>query len=114
MASVEFETHGKVALIRLNRPAMRNAVNAEMTSEMRLCLLRFEADPAIVAGVLTGTGPFFCAGMDLGALPPVSGRASTIPTGSPGSSPCGGPSRSSLRSMAAPSPAASRSPSPAT
>lgn len=68
MALVEFETHGKVALIRLNRPAMRNAVNAEMTSEMRLCLLRFEADPAIEAGVLTGTGPFFCAGMDLGAF----------------------------------------------
>lgn len=68
MALVEFETHGKVALIRLNRPAMRNAVNLEMTAALRACLSQFETDPAIAVAVLTGAGQFFCAGMDLGAF----------------------------------------------
>ena len=45
------ERRGSVLLITLNRPAVRNAVNA-----------------ALAAGVLTGAGGFFCAGMDLGAF----------------------------------------------
>ena len=68
MSSVEFETHGPVALIRLNRPELRNAVNLAMTSEIRAALQRLEADDALRAAVLTGAGKFFCAGMDLGAF----------------------------------------------
>ena len=68
MSSVEFETHGPVALIRLNRPELRNAVNLAMTAEMRAALKRLEADDTLRAAVLTGAGKFFCAGMDLGAF----------------------------------------------
>lgn len=68
MSSVEFETHGPVALIRLNRPELRNAVNLAMTAEIRAALQRLETDATLHAAVLTGAGKFFCAGMDLGAF----------------------------------------------
>lgn len=68
MSSVEFETHGPVALIRLNRPELRNAVNLAMTAEVRAALRRLEGNDTLRAAVLTGAGKFFCAGMDLGAF----------------------------------------------
>lgn len=68
MSLVEFETHGAVALIRLNRPELRNAVNTPLMEELRAALARFEADDSLIVAVLTGAGRFFCAGMDLGAF----------------------------------------------
>lgn len=68
MSLVEFETHGAVALIRLNRPELRNAVNLALTAELRAALARLESDASLRAAVLTGAGRFFCAGMDLGAF----------------------------------------------
>jgi enoyl-CoA hydratase/carnithine racemase len=68
MPLVEFETHGAVALIRLNRPELRNAVNLALTAELRAALARLEGDPALRVAVLTGAGRLFCAGMDLGAF----------------------------------------------
>lgn len=68
MPLVEFETHGPVALIRLNRPELRNAVNLALTGELRAALARLEGDSTLRAAVLTGAGRFFCAGMDLGAF----------------------------------------------
>jgi len=68
MSTVLFETHGPTALIRLNRPEVRNAVNLALTADLRAALARFEGDPALRVAVLTGAGRFFCAGMDLGAF----------------------------------------------
>jgi len=68
MSLVEFEIHGPVAVIRLNRPEFRNAVNLAVTTELRAALARLEGDPSLHVGVLTGAGRFFCAGMDLGAF----------------------------------------------
>ena len=68
MSLVEFEVHGAVALMRLNRPEMRNAVDLALTAELSDALLRLEQDDSLHAGVLTGAGTFFCAGMDLGAF----------------------------------------------
>jgi len=68
MSPVLFESHGPTALIRLNRPEVRNAVNLNLTSALRAALARFEGDPALRVAVLTGAGRFFCAGMDLGAF----------------------------------------------
>lgn len=66
--AVDFETHGAVALIRLNRPEARNAIDMEMMAGLRAALARFEADDALQVAVLTGAGKVFCAGMDLGAF----------------------------------------------
>jgi enoyl-CoA hydratase/carnithine racemase len=68
MTLVTFDTHGATALIRLNRPEVRNAVNLALTADLRAALARFEGDPALRVAVLTGAGRFFCAGMDLAAF----------------------------------------------
>jgi enoyl-CoA hydratase/carnithine racemase len=60
------ERHGGVLIARLNRPEVRNALNTALMGQIGLALLDAEADPAIRAVVLTGTGDrAFCAGMDL-------------------------------------------------
>ena len=68
MPLVQTEIHGPVALIRLNRPEVRNAVNLALTAELRAALAWLEGDDTLRAAVLTGAGRFFCAGMDLAAF----------------------------------------------
>jgi enoyl-CoA hydratase/carnithine racemase len=68
MSLVEFETHGPIALIRLNRPDQRNAVNMALMAELTEALARLEAEADLVVGILTGAGKIFCAGMDLAAF----------------------------------------------
>src|SRR5437763_1430649 len=62
---VEFETRGRVAVLTINRPEARNAVNGEVAQAMEAGIDRLEADPALWAGVVAGTGPVFSAGADL-------------------------------------------------
>jgi enoyl-CoA hydratase len=62
------ERRGEVLLITLNRPEVRNAVNAAVAAGMAGALEELDADDALSVGVLTGAGGFFCAGMDLGAF----------------------------------------------
>ena len=59
------ETHGKVGLIRLNRPQALNALCDAMMAEIGAQLLAFDADPAIGAIVLTGSERAFAAGADI-------------------------------------------------
>jgi len=59
------ETHGRVGLIRLNRPAALNALCDELMEELGVQLLAFDADPAIGAIVLTGSDKAFAAGADI-------------------------------------------------
>jgi enoyl-CoA hydratase len=62
------EQRGNVLLITLNRPQVRNAVNAALAEGVGKALDRLDEDDSVSVGVLTGTGGFFCAGMDLGAF----------------------------------------------
>ena len=62
------ERRGSVLLITLNRPQVRNAVNAALAAGVAGALDELDADEGLSAGVLTGAGGFFCAGMDLGAF----------------------------------------------
>ncbi|MGW0808984.1 enoyl-CoA hydratase-related protein [Nonomuraea sp. NPDC002799] len=56
-------------LITLNRPEVRNAVNAELTRAVGEALDEADADAAIRAVILTGAGDkAFCAGADLKAV----------------------------------------------
>ena len=59
------ETHGKVGLIRLNRPQALNALNSELIGEMAKAIAGFEADPNIGCIVLTGSDKAFAAGADI-------------------------------------------------
>ena len=59
------ETHGRVGLIRLNRPHSLNALCDQLMEELGVQLLAFDADPAIGAVVITGSDKAFAAGADI-------------------------------------------------
>ncbi|MGU3495329.1 enoyl-CoA hydratase [Xanthobacteraceae bacterium A53D] len=59
------ETHGKVGLIRLNRPQALNALNRQIIAELNAALDGFEADKTIGCIVLTGSEKAFAAGADI-------------------------------------------------
>jgi enoyl-CoA hydratase len=63
--TIEVETHGRVALVRLNRPQALNALNALLISELDCALTGFEKDAAIGCVVLTGSEKAFAAGADI-------------------------------------------------
>lgn len=67
-APVLTERRGNVLLITLNRPEVRNAVNAALAEGVAHALEELDGDDGLSVGILTGTGGFFCAGMDLGAF----------------------------------------------
>jgi 2-(1,2-epoxy-1,2-dihydrophenyl)acetyl-CoA isomerase len=63
--SVLCDLDGAVATVTLNRPAARNALTAEMKTELLTALRGCGSDPAVRAVILTGAGQSFCAGQDL-------------------------------------------------
>ena len=73
--SVRFEVVGRVAVVTLDRPEARNAVNGDVALGLEAAVDRIEDDPAIWIGVLTGDGPAFCAGADLGVIASGGSRA---------------------------------------
>lgn len=54
-----------VGLIRLNRPKVRNALNAELREQMADIFIQLNDDPKIKAIVLTGGDKVFAAGADI-------------------------------------------------
>jgi enoyl-CoA hydratase len=67
---VQYEVRGRVAVITLNRPEARNAVNGAVAEGLESAIDRLEADPDVWVGVLTANTagherPVFCAGADL-------------------------------------------------
>jgi methylglutaconyl-CoA hydratase len=59
------EQSGGVLSLRLNRPAVYNALNDETIAELTDCLAQVQAGPGLRVVLLTGEGPAFCAGADL-------------------------------------------------
>lgn len=66
--TIRIETHGRVALVRLDRPQALNALNAELIAELGEALVRFEADAGVGCVVLTGSREAFAAGADIREL----------------------------------------------
>jgi enoyl-CoA hydratase len=62
------ETHGRVQLITMNRPEARNAVNSALGQALVAAIEALDTDDGLTAGVLTGAGGGFSAGMDLKAF----------------------------------------------
>lgn len=67
--TVDYELRGHVAVITINRPGARNAVNTEVAQGIEAAIDRLEEDPDAWVGILTGArtdkGWIFCAGADL-------------------------------------------------
>lgn len=59
---------GPVAVITLDRPDRRNAVDSRTALALALAVEAADADDAVAVIVLTGAGGVFCAGADLKAL----------------------------------------------
>ncbi len=62
------ERRDGVLVITINRPEVRNAVDAAVAEGIAKALDELDGDAGLQAGILTGAGGFFCAGMDLGAF----------------------------------------------
>jgi enoyl-CoA hydratase len=73
-ASVLLDRDGAVAVITLNRPAVLNALNAELLDRLDDALGEIEHDTAVRALILTGAGErAFAAGADIGELARIDG-----------------------------------------
>jgi enoyl-CoA hydratase len=66
-----------IALITINRPAARNAVNRAVSEAIAAAVDELEARSDLVVGILTGAGGTFCAGMDLKAF--ARGEVTSVP-----------------------------------
>jgi len=80
---VEYSSEGRVAIITLNRPEARNAVNGDVATGLEAAVDRLEDDPEVWVGILTANTdgqerPVFCAGADLKAIN--SGQAGSLGT----------------------------------
>ncbi|MED5600477.1 MAG: crotonase/enoyl-CoA hydratase family protein [Actinomycetota bacterium] len=61
------ERRDRVLVITLNRPDAMNAINGDLSNGLWSAIQDLNGDPGLTAGVLTGAGRGFCAGMDLKA-----------------------------------------------
>ncbi|MBN9098660.1 MULTISPECIES: crotonase/enoyl-CoA hydratase family protein [unclassified Pseudonocardia] len=66
-ASVLVSSTEGVAVVTINRPHRRNAVDAATAALIAAAFDELDADPELRVGVLTGAGGYFSAGMDLRA-----------------------------------------------
>jgi enoyl-CoA hydratase/carnithine racemase len=65
---VELSVEDSVAILRLNKPDVRNAINDEMRAQFIAALERAGNDEAVRAVVLTGNGKSFCSGGDISGM----------------------------------------------
>ncbi len=75
---VTLEKHGHLAVVTINRPEARNAINGDVAQNLELAIDNIESDDEIWVGILTGKGTVFCAGADLKAIS--SGQVAQITT----------------------------------
>src|SRR6476469_9745543 len=74
--SVLFDVDGPVAVVTIDRPAVRNAVDGPTAAALADAFRRFDADDALAVAVLTGAGGTFCAGADLKGV--AAGRGNRV------------------------------------
>jgi len=62
------ERNRRTGILTLNRPEVRNALNAQLTEELLDALHRMENDSEVGAVILKGAGKSFCSGHDFSEL----------------------------------------------
>ncbi len=73
MSKVRVEADGPVTIVTIDRPEVRNAVDAETADALASTFRAFDADAGQSVAVLTGAGGVFCAGADLKSIAAASG-----------------------------------------
>ncbi|MBF4160800.1 enoyl-CoA hydratase-related protein [Nocardioides acrostichi] len=82
MVHVEARAAGRVSVFRLDRPRARNAIDGETAAALESWVRGLDADPEIWMGVLSASGPVFCAGADLKEIS--AGRLDSLSTAAGG------------------------------
>ena len=72
--TVRYETDGPIAIVTIDRPDVRNAVDGPTAAELAGAFRRFEADDELAVAVLTGADGTFCAGADLKGVASAAGQ----------------------------------------
>ncbi len=67
-----YTLEGSVALLTLNRPDKRNALNDALIDNLKRALHQADANETVRVIVITGAGADFCSGADLAALQKIS------------------------------------------
>lgn len=67
-ATVTVERRAPVLIVRIERPEVRNCVDAPTASLLANAFRAFDADPDLSVAILAGSGGHFCAGADLKAI----------------------------------------------
>ena len=67
-SSVRYETRGPVAVVTLDRPEVRNAVDKATAVALTEAFRRFDDDEDLRVAILTGGHRHFCSGADLQAF----------------------------------------------
>jgi enoyl-CoA hydratase/carnithine racemase len=84
--SVHQDDHGAVRVLTIDRAGRRNAFTVALYGELTAALRKADVDETVRAVVLTGAGPVFSAGTDLGELEAIArgavpvGAASAFPS----------------------------------
>lgn len=68
MTTVNFETEGSLAIVKINRAHARNAIDRPTAEGLAEAFRRFDREDSLAVGILTGAGGCFCAGADLKAV----------------------------------------------
>jgi enoyl-CoA hydratase len=83
--TVDYELRGHVAVMTINRPGARNAVNTDVAQGLEAAIDKLEADDDAWVGIITGAqtekGWIFCAGADLKQMSVDPGGMSTAKGG---------------------------------
>lgn len=76
--AVHSEREGPVAVVTIDRPDVRNAVDRPTADALEAALVEADAEPDVRAVVLTGAGGTFCSGADLSAVDDVEDRRNRL------------------------------------
>lgn len=66
--AVHYEADGPLAIVTIDRPDVRNAVDRETAKALATAFRTFEEDETLAVAILTGANGTFCAGADLKAV----------------------------------------------
>jgi enoyl-CoA hydratase len=77
MENVTYAVHDRVAVVTIERPQVRNAVDQATAGELAAAFRRFDDDERSSVAILTGAGGTFCAGADLKEI--ATGERTVVP-----------------------------------
>ncbi|MEO8538803.1 MAG: crotonase/enoyl-CoA hydratase family protein [bacterium] len=75
--TVHYEMEGRIGVVTIDRPEVRNAVNRATAASLADAFRLFDRDDEVSVAILTGADGVFCAGADLKAVATGGGNRTT-------------------------------------